>query len=358
MSIDNDRDFDGYDLLEIKDQRLFILAEHWHNIKSVPQASLKLLKYLYQNAGVRIFAIEQGKSSAYMINEYLKTGDTVMLQHITRNTMFWSKEHRDFFKQLREFNLSLPETERIEVRSIDIEYKMESAIFMINQFIGEPAVPANLKSTLGAFQVMYEETRAHREQYDGLSIMFYYDRAYVESLVMATINDLEENSDAYISFLGEDFTRFATMILEMDDGLTFDYTNPNNHYKFRDRLIYQNFVDLIKENPDKAILCPIGLRHATKRSSVYDLKHNPNSPVAGKVMNIRVSALFNKAINAGDLKKINFNYPDQLRKNSATLIRHDPSDLVLKSSKGFDYTLFINENGSLTPFDKVLTERY
>ncbi len=49
-------------LLEIDDQQLFVLAEHWHNIRSVPRATMKVLKYLHENANVRILAIEQGQS--------------------------------------------------------------------------------------------------------------------------------------------------------------------------------------------------------------------------------------------------------------------------------------------------------
>ncbi|MEM7296893.1 MAG: hypothetical protein AAF391_01340 [Bacteroidota bacterium] len=358
FSVESDNDFGGYDLLDIEDQKLFVLAEHWHNIRAVPKATLKTLRYLHTHGNVRILAIEQGKSVADMINLYLDSGDSTMLKHITRNTMFWGVEHRSFFKELRAFNLSLQSEERIKVQSIDIEYKMESAIFRINQLIGKKVIPASLQSTVGEFQRIYNETKEHREMYEGIAIMYYYDRDFVQQLVISSINDLEDNSQVYIDFFEDDFSQFATMILEMDDGLTFDYTNPNNNYRFRDKIIYKNFIQLEKENPDKGILCVIGMRHATKGSSIYDLNNRSSSPLQGKVMNIRISALYNKSINAGDLKKINFNFPKQLKVNSATLIKHDPGNSALKSSKDFDYTLFINESGSLTSFENILTEEY
>ena len=358
VSISNDQDFTGYELIDPDNSTLFVLAEHWHNIKSVPDATFKLLQYLHQKANVRIVAIEHGKSVAYMINEYLESGDEVQLSHITRNTMFWGKENRVFFQALRKFNLSLPADQRISVESIDIEYKQESAIFMINKFIGDQSVPSSLDETVGTFQRIYEETREHRESYEGLSIMYYYDRELVEQLVIQTINDLEDDSQKYIDFFGENFSAFATMILEMDDGLTFDYTNPNQHYRFRDRLIYKNFIELVEAYPNTGILCPIGMRHMMKNSSLSDLDIRPSSPLKDQVTYIRVSSLFKKSLNAGDLKKINFNFPNQLKVNDATLIKHSDENNALKSAKGFDYTLFINENGSLTPFENVLTEQY
>lgn len=356
ISIENDDNFEGYELLDIGDNQLFVLAEHWHNIQKVPLATLKLLQYLHQEANVRILAIEQGESVAFMINNYLESGDTTILKEITRNTLFWGKENRSFFEELRNFNLTLPLDEQIGVWSIDIEYKMASAIYVINELIGDNEIPASLSETVGAFKFLFDDTKEHREQYDGLAVMFYYDKELIEGLLLKTLNDLELNSKEYISFFGDDFVQFATLILEMDDGLTFDYTNPNTNYKFRDRLIYNKTVDLVEENPNTGILCVIGMRHATKGSSMRKLNDLSFSPLYGKVMTIRVSALLNKLITSSDLKRFNFNYPQQLKSNPATLIKHQQDDSALKSSKEFDYTIFINASGNLTPFEKVYTE--
>ena len=299
VSIENDHDYGGYELIESRGSRLFVLGEHWHNIRSVPKATMKLLEFLHQNANVRVLAIEHGKSVAFMINQYLALGEEKMLEDITRNTMFWGQENRKFFRALRDYNAQLASEDRIVVESIDIEYKQESAIFMINQFIGSKKVPSSLGQTVGEFQRIYEETRAHRESYDALAIMFYYDREFVHQLVIQIINDLEDESQKYIDFFGNDFASFATMILEMDDGLTFDYTNPNQHYRFRDRLIYKNFIELTDRYPEAGILCPIGMRHMMKNSSLSDLHIRPSSPLQDQVCYIRISALYKKSINAG-----------------------------------------------------------
>ncbi|MEP0987806.1 hypothetical protein [Ekhidna sp.] len=358
VSIENDTDFTGFDLIEIDSNQLFVLAEHWHNIRTVPKATLKALRYLHQKANVRILAIEQGASAAHMINDYLATGDTIKLRQIVRNTLFWGKENWEFFENLRAFNLTLPADDQIFVRSIDIEYKMASAIFVINELIGEKEIPPSLQETLGVFRQIFQNTREHRESYEGLSVMYYYDRDLVEQLVLTSIDDMERKSEAYTEFFGNDFVQFATMILEMDDGLTFDYTNPNNNYKFRDRLIYKKFISLTEEYPDKGVLCVIGMRHATKGSSIYKLDKLTFSPLHGKVSIIKTSALFNKLIISSDLKRFNYNYPGLLKTNAATLIKHTDDDAALKSNKDFDYTLFINSSGELTPFEKLYKKEY
>ncbi len=358
ISIENDQQFEGFELLQPVDKKLFVLAEHWHNIRSVPKATLKVLRYLHNEANVRVLAIEQGASAAYMINHYLATGDTVMLRQIVRNTMFWGKENHAFFQDLFAFNQTLPENERISVQSIDIEYKMESAIFVINQWLEGKEIPEALEQTVGNFRRIYEETKGHREQFNGLAVMFYYDKDFVSDLVDLTLIDLESQPTAYEELFGKQAAQFTTMIKDMRDGLRFDYTNPLTNYKFRDRLIHTKFLELVDSHPGAGILCVIGMRHATKGSSIYKLNTQVDSPLKDKVMNIRISALYNKSFMSGDLRRINFAYPKQLKLNTATLIRHDASDPTLKSKKSFDYTLFINEDGSLTAFDNVFKGEY
>lgn len=358
VSIGKDDNFSGFDRLEVGNHRLFILAEQWHNIRLVPRATMKLLKYLHKEANVRILAIEQGTSAATMINTYLISGDTTQLRRIARNTMFWGKENWAFFEDLRAFNQTVPSSERILVRSIDVEYKMESAIFYMNELIGDHEIPDELDPVIGAFNRLFDSTQAERESYQGLAVMFYYDKDYVTNLVNYALIDIQAKEETYRAFFRNDFKAYHGLIQDMYDGLIFDYTNPNTNYKFRDRLIYQKFVDLLQEYPNAGILCAIGLRHATRPSSIFKLANYNVSPVKDQVMNIRITAPFNNSLITGDLRKINFNYPGILKSQEVSIIYHDPNNRFLKSRKGFDYTIFINEGKTLTPFEKVLREDY
>jgi erythromycin esterase-like protein len=358
INISYNDNFEGFDRLEIEDEKLFVLAEHWHNIRSVPKATMKLLRYLHEVANLRVMAIEQGASAAYMINEYLAIGDTAMLHHITRNTMFWGKENYLFFQQLRAFNETLPIEEKITVQSIDIEYKMESAIFVINELIKGKEIPLELAPTVGRFKEIFEQTRNHRDQFQGLSVMFYYDKDLVSALVNRTYDDITTRPSIYETYFEQDFVMFATMIQDMSDGLYFDYTNPNTKYKFRDRLIYGKFTQLLEDYPNKGILCVIGERHALKKSSIAKLGSSETSPIKDQVMNIRISALYNNAFLSTEIRRVHFTYPNVLKSNDATIIKHDPKEPALKAKQGFDYTLFINEDGMLTRFNKVYEGEY
>ncbi len=350
ISIEKDNNFDGFEMLSLENQKLFVLAEHWHYIRSVPKATMKILRYLHQQGNVRILAIEQGQSVAHLINQFLSTGDTLVLRKITRNSMFWGKENYAFFQDLREFNMTLSDDEHIVVQSIDIEYKMEPAILVINELIGDKSIPTSLEPTLGRFQQMFEESQEHREQFDVLAVLHYYDKKITTQLVEYTLYELRNDSSRYIEFFGSNYDQFYTMIEDMFHGLIFDYTNPNSKYRFRDRLIYGKITELVNNNPNNAILCVIGMRHATKRSSISKLNTNSSSPLLSKVLKIRISAMHNKSILSGDLHRINFTFPNQLKTQKATMIKHDSNDPTFKSKKGFHYTMFINNDGNLTPY--------
>lgn len=357
ISLKDDGNFDGFELIS-KEKHVYVLAEHWHNIKSVPEATLKVLKYLHQKANVRVLAIEQGHSAAHLVNQYLISGDTLILREIVRNTMFWGKENNAFFRALRVYNLGLPETDRITVQSIDIEYKMESALFVINQLIGEKEIPDSLIPTVGQLNQLVEGSKEDRERYDGLAVMYYYDKELVTALVEQTLLQLKSAPEPYQDLFGSQFDIFSRMIFEMHAGLLFDYTNPNTNYKFRDELIEANFTELLTKHTDSNILCVIGMQHTTKRSSIHNLNFDTDSPYRDQFLNIRITSLHKNLIKTSDLRRINFSFPNQLRNNRATLILHDDNDPTFRSAKWFDCTLFINENESLTPFENILTESY
>lgn len=353
VSIAQDDDFSGYDLLNEPNKRLFVLGEHWHNIQAVPEANLKLLQYLHRSHGVRVLAIEQGTSAALMVNQYLENGDTTLLRDIARYTMYWAREHWTFFEQLRAFNLKLPAGERIRVHSVDIEYKMEPAVYIINQWLKDKVIPDSLSRTLGEFVRIFEETREHRESYQNLLVHFYYPKDYMAQLVANTLADLQVRPEAYEQVLADRFEDFQEMITDMQHGLLFDYTNPLTNYKYRDTLIEGKFLELADEYPSEGILCVIGMRHMEKRSSIYKLNERSGSPWENQVVKIRLSALYNGGFFSGDLRRLNFSYPNQLKDQDATLIQHTSTDAPLRSKKGFDYTLFLNRNGQLKPFKKV-----
>ena len=350
IDIDSNDNYDGFQFLDTEEKHLFFLAESQHAIRMTPVVTLKFLKYLHDEANVRILAIEHGYSVEYLINQYLDRQDTTLLRQISRNSMYWGKENYAFLKELALYNNQLPDNEKILVKSIDIEYKQESALLLIRKLIGEKEIPIPLIPTLGEFKRIVDDKKEHREQFDGLNLLFYYDKAEVANLVSSSLSHIESSKKLYSDFFNDDFTHFNTIIEDLEKGIRFDYTNSNSNYKYRDDIIYEKFVSLIEEHPNTGILCAIGLRHTTEKSSGNRLDSQAGSPLVNKVMTIRISALQKKGISKKNLRKLNDSLDDFLLTNRSTLIKHDKTVRFLRQAGLYDYTLFINDVNKLTPF--------
>ena len=280
IDIKSECDFSGFGLLQTWGKRYFFLGEETsHNLKQTPAVTFKFLKYLHKEANVRVLAIEHGYSVAYLINQYLSNPDSMLLRQISRNTMYWGKENYYLIRQLARFNSQLPDTEKITVEAIDIEYKAESAVLLVNKLISTKKIPKELDITLGGFKRIFEEKRSHREQFDGLIVPFYYDKARISSLVATTVGHLRDNDVLYKDFFGADFTHFARMIRDLESGiLNYNYIRPRKHLRFRDDIMFNRMVDIALRHKEKNILCVVGSRHIEKGFSGYRIAKGKKCP--------------------------------------------------------------------------------
>src|ERR1041385_3495905 len=141
LNVEYQESFDGFDLLDVTNKNVFIIAEDTHNRISMPRTTLKFLRYLYQVNGTRVLAIEAGTSTAWLINKYLANQDTLLLNDIIRHTFYWGIEHREFLQELAKWNQQLDEDRKIRVVSADIELKQESVVLALNVLMEKRAIP-------------------------------------------------------------------------------------------------------------------------------------------------------------------------------------------------------------------------
>lgn len=96
----------------------------YHGSVKTEETELYLLENLMINGLIHYYLPETDYSTAYFYNQYLQTGDTVLLKDLIyyygcRVPQERSIEAYDKWKTLRELNLSLPSEKRIEVVGID-----------------------------------------------------------------------------------------------------------------------------------------------------------------------------------------------------------------------------------------------
>jgi hypothetical protein len=341
----------GLSLLDTRSKQFFFLGESRHGMRQTPSVMLTLLKHLNKTANTRILALEHGYSVAYMLNKYLATKDSVLLREISKNSMLWGKENYTFIQDLAVYNDQLPSDQKIIVRSIDIEFKAEPAVFVINEFIGNRTIPMILQKTLGEFKKIFDEKNVHRQSFDGLNIFHYYDRKRMVAMITDTYLDYQINKTIYSEFFGSNATHFDRIIQDLYAGyVRFNARRPNANFKFRDDIIYQRFVDLMNGYPTTGILCTIGAAHLKPKSS------GSRSPVKDQSLTIVVHGDLKGRILNRKLRNLNSYLDGALSKNDFTLIRHADNVKRFKSSFAqCNYSIFMRDGKELTPFEKSFT---
>lgn len=114
----------------VANYQVFLIGET-HGVASNPKLLMEMLPYLHEKANVRNLIIEFGYTDAYLINYYLATGDSFYLKSLF---YYRYKEYRDFWRELYNFNQSLPKEKRVTVVGIDFEYSRPLA-FVLNSLI-------------------------------------------------------------------------------------------------------------------------------------------------------------------------------------------------------------------------------
>jgi hypothetical protein len=338
--------FQGFRLLDTIKAKAFIVAEDEHNRINVPAATLKFLRYLYQNKGIRTLCIEGGASTAHLINQYLAHGDTVLLREIIRHTFFWSKEHHEFFRTLYQWNQSLPNAERISIQSADIELKQESVILAVNEMLKNKTIPKSL-SELENFIRIYNSKAAHRSQFQALNVYYYYDKEECKKLTAQMLRELSSHADLYQNFFGQDFPLFKKMITDMRTLYEFNYKK-ESRFMFRDEIIYSKLLELQTLHPE-GFLYVVGAKHTRPGSSSNRLKHDSLSLWKDKVILINTVARNRKGKYEGARAVTTFvNQLSPSYKNATNLFILNP-----KGSIYFDMTLAFGNKAHVTPFQKT-----
>jgi hypothetical protein len=108
---------------EFYKNQLFLFGEN-HGSSNPQNADILLFKQLYKKAGVRFYVAEVDDTKAWMLNNYLRTGDEQLLKQVfsswLANTAQWAnKSNFQKFKNLRAFYLSLKASQKFNVIGID-----------------------------------------------------------------------------------------------------------------------------------------------------------------------------------------------------------------------------------------------
>jgi len=283
LDISNNKYNSGFNIMDSDiDKNNVILAGEGHAVAENSELELALLKHLNQKDKIRYLLAEMGYSSSCYINEYLESGDEAKLKLIYNDlvsTASWSKESYNFWIELRKYNLTIPEDQRIKVIGIDIEHQVKTACDYLYSILPPAAPPKVIKSSIEKYTDNFKSKNNNN--------------------MLATIknlqNDIKTKPGIYRAYLGSSYFNFSIVLDNIVNSINAYASNGANFADIREPAIYNNFRRVYSYLPKGKYFGEFGMEHVYQRTCISYLGNktrfamylNSNgSPVRGKILSI------------------------------------------------------------------------
>lgn len=239
-----DSSYSGFGLVDsvVGDYRVFISGENHTYTGSNSRIWLKLIKYLHQSANVRNIMFEYGNSFGILVNKYLETGDTNLYNSLKK---FAYVEYGEVFKELKEFNDSLPEKDKLYFTGIDLDRGIYPIVKALDELLPTDSVqvPDSIRLHINSIKSLapYNDYKLKEESpsYGG----FQYKSGASLKLIR---ENFKRNKDLYQSYLGDEYEQFR-IIIEDEYPAREKWEDLQNNgaiqeYHFREDYMHRRFL--------------------------------------------------------------------------------------------------------------------
>ena len=268
-------------LLDTEGKQVILLGEY-HGIALNGELDLALLRYLHKTAGVRVYISEGGYSGTCMLNRYLDTGDEKVLDFVMQalhGSVAWTREHRAFYVELRRWNLTLPEKERVRLVGLDVEHQRKVAL----RYLAELAKPDGVKPAPSAIAEIIGRLQGIEQELSGKA---------VEQFIGDLASSVAAQRPDYAAMLGDrlfDFELTAANLQKAVEYYAIDGT-PRS-FDLREQVMVDTFLKLYPRLGGAKCYGRWGAEHVFQRrmhlgEPFAAMLNRPGSPVAGKVVSI------------------------------------------------------------------------
>ncbi|WP_299460104.1 hypothetical protein [uncultured Microscilla sp.] len=230
----------------IKGKKLFLFGEV-HGVACNLKLQLSLFKYLYKYANVRHLILETSPSEAYLCNwYYLRIKDKDLA---TKYFQAKTKEVKEFWQNIRQFNDGLPNQEKIKIFGVDY-FNKDTFLEALSVMFWDRDTTKKLPKELKIVDKQLEKTNDTGKGY--------------KKLYEIIIKSFKKYPYLYKSFLDDDF-------------LFFEQIMSNKLYKWsdkkRDKKMQENIVRIYKNFNKGNFFGFFGQSHVLKNSAKKNMVH-------------------------------------------------------------------------------------
>lgn len=235
INLEDSDNFSGLDILkkDLKGKKIVLTGEN-HYLDKNHLIDIKMLKYLQKQIGVNYYLGEEGYSISYFVNKYLETGDESYLNKVFKNfegTRANNIGYYEKYRQIYEFNKTLPENERIKIIGVDIEPGANMSYDYIMEVMKDKSLITN-----DLEQLLYE-----------LQELTYRDKEELtrtRNIAQKVLRDAENNESVYKNIFKEGLYGFKHVVKNISNMCEAYLGGRNNWNNIRDTFIYENFKSL------------------------------------------------------------------------------------------------------------------
>lgn len=224
LNVKDINDFSGLEILddEIEGNKIILLGEI-HGVAANQKLEEKLIRYIKEKTNFKYLLVEDSYSGAYFINKYLETGDIKILEKLFKSlkgTYAYTEDNYRLFKELYEYNQSLPKKDRIMLVGVDIEHQPTISFDYIKDILPKEEAPEEIETIINDLR--------HK------SWVNYND----------ILESLNNNREIYIEYLDENYLGFNLVIENLKNRAAAYDVDEKDWDQVRDEMMYNNFITI------------------------------------------------------------------------------------------------------------------
>ena len=273
----NLNELDSFKMLkeELPKYDVFFTGEE-HGIKANSVLQFAFLKFFVLHAGVKYVLIEGSYSRADFLNHFLRSGDEKVLLKLYKScakTSAYTKESLTFWRNLHQFNKTLPKNRRIEVIGVDLEFQFGTAISFMESLIKKNQDSQKIEKMLERLQSIKDLPKAELKN--------------SESFFSELSQHIKNHKSIWEDATGERLWEFELVNNNIMESLKLKGSGIE-----RDKTLYSNFLKIMSHKKKGKFYGQFGSQHVCLHSlreqtpfGAY-LNGDKTSPVRGKVLSV------------------------------------------------------------------------
>ena len=253
IEVQNLDDFTDLSIIDsdLEGKEIYFTGEY-HGTQENGKLKMKFLRYFKEKTGFTYYLCEDSYSGTYFLNKYLNSGDERILEEVykpLKGTFAGNKDGYNHWKELYEYNKILPEDEKIKIIGVDIEHQTENSYRYFMDVLPDKEIPMEISQIIDQL----------KDNYYKLNRGEYIDIVQFSKILQ---KDIFEKEKIYKEYLGGDFFGFNLVNNNILNKYEAYSQRDNDWNNVRDKMIYDNFMDIYAEISPGKFYGQWGLDHA------------------------------------------------------------------------------------------------